>query len=475
MILERTGSIVEVKRITGRQIEKPARKPSNKMLTMADIIVGVNAVLNPGKPKVDWFAPAADAVAAVHVKDGRASVDRPAILCGGTVTDQKVSNLKVVAYDGREGGVYAEGSATDVTVDGAYIALAGDGEGIGGPASGAAAKFGAKLTLKNAMITTTGRTKYSTAAEEGAVLKVFDSVIWSHGIPFGEGIPDPSALMSTPPPPLEIKGNTRTHCTMSNAQSYFYRSKIICDGWAALSTESSEGYVYLEANDCDIVCTKDGYGAYADPGCHDVFNRCRLDMARMAAILAGNCDITFRDCVADCGSYFALMHCVNGWQEEVGSVSVTGGKIRTKSEAFLIKSHNADIELRGVDIASEAGVLVHTIVNSDPCTTKVTEPPYGVNVHMADMSVSGDLLHEDSARAMWVDLRSTLLTGTIRGAHLAMDRGSKWIATADSEITLLTDVDPAQIDAPAGVTVLVHSGAQGEFTLASGGKLVAEG
>lgn len=465
---------MESKQIRGRRIDKPARKPSVNMLTMADIIQGVNAILNPGKEPVNWFAPAADAVAAVHVRDGKANIDNPGVLCGGDVTDKEVAGLKVVAYDGREGGIYAEGAATDVTVDGAYISLAGDGEGIGGPASGAAAKYGAKLTLRDAVITTTGRTRYSTAAEEGSVLKVYDSVIWSHGIPYGENIPAPDALMSTPPPPLEIDGNTRTHCTMSNSQSFFYNSKIICDGWAALSTESSEGYVYLEANDCDIVCTKNGYGAYADPGCHDVFNRCSLEMARMAAILAGNCDMTFTDCQADCGSYFALMHCVNGWQEEVGSVTVSGGRIRTKKEAVLIKSHNALVDLTQVDIASEAGVLVHTIVNDDPCATKVTEPPYGVNVRMADMTVSGDLLHEDTTRDMWVELKSTTLTGAIKGANLSMDAGSKWIASADSDITLLTDVDPAQIDAPAGVTVTVRGGEAVEYTLAGGGRLVVE-
>ena len=463
---------MESKKILGRSISKPERKPATNLATMAEIITNVNAILNPGKPPINWFAPAVDAVAAVHVKDGKASIDNPSVLFDGQVSDKEVSKLKVVAYNGCEGGLYAEGAATDVTLDGAYISLAGDGEGIGGPASGAAAKYGAKLTVKDAVITTTGRTKYSTAAEEGSVLKVYDSIIWSHGIPYGENIPAPTALMSSPPPALEIKGNTRTHCTMSNSQSFFYNSKIICDGWAALSTESSEGYVYLEANDCDIICTKDGYGAYADPGCHDVFNNCNLEMARMAAILAGNCDMTFNDCEADCGTYFALMHCVNGWQEEVADVVVTGGRIRSKKEAFLVKSHNALIDLCDVDIASEAGVLIHTIVNDDPCATKVTEPPYGVNVLLTDMTVTGDLLHEDTTRDMWVELTSTLLTGAIKNANLSLDVGSKWIATADSEVTLLTDLDPAQVDAPAGVTITVHGGENAEYALASGGKLV---
>ena len=465
---------MEIKKVIGRVVEKPEREPSLNMLTMADIITGVNAVLNPGKPPIDWFAPAKDAVAAVHVKDGKATVDNPAVMYDGSVSDSEVRNLKVVAYNGNEGGIYAEGAATDVTLDGAYISLAGDGEGIGGPASGAAAKYGAKLTIRDAIITTTGRTKYSTAAEEGSVLKVYDSVIWSHGIPYGENIPAPTALMSTPPPPLEIEGNTRTHCTMSNSQSYFYNSKIICDGWAALSTESSEGYVYLEANDCDIVCTKNGYGAYSDPGCHDVFNRCNLEMARMAAIVAGNSDMTFTDCEAKCGSYFALMHCVNGWQQEVSELTITGGTIRTKKEAILIKSHNALIDMEGVDIASEKGILVHSIVNDDPCTTPVDHPPFGVNVILTDMSVQGDLIHEDPSRDMWVSLNSTMLKGAIKGAMLAMDTGSKWFATADSDVTLLNDLDPAQIDAAEGITVTVYGGEDAEFKLISGGKLIVK-
>ncbi|WP_227224013.1 hypothetical protein, partial [Streptococcus parasanguinis] len=81
-------------------------------------------------------------------------------------------------------------------MDGAYISTAGNGSGIGGPSSGAAVKRGASMTLKNAVINTSGRTRYSTAAEENATLRVYNSVIWSHGMPFGDEIPEPTELMS---------------------------------------------------------------------------------------------------------------------------------------------------------------------------------------------------------------------------------------------------------------------------------------
>jgi hypothetical protein len=467
---------METKKIIGVNKVKPPREECNQILTMKDIIQGVNAVLNPGKEPIDWFAPASDAVAAVHFKDGNyePELSNKKVMYGGTVSGQNVENIKVVAYNGNEGGVYVEGAASDVTVDGAVISTAGDGQGIGGPSSAAAVKYNGKLTLKNAVIDTNGRTRYSTAAEEGGVLKVYDSVIYSHGIPYGDDIPAPSALMSTPPPPLEIAGNTRTHCSMSNSTSYFYNSTIICDGWAALSTESSEGYVYLEANDCNIICTKSGYGAYSDPGCHDYFNDCNFDMSNMAAILAGHSDMTFTDCDADCGTYFALTHCVNGWEEEVADLTVTGGTIHTKKEAVLVKRHNAMLDFCDVELTSEAGILVHTIVNDDPCATKVTKPPFGVNVCFTDMDVTGDLIHEDTGRDMWVLLNSTVIRGKIENANVSFDAGSKWIATADSEICLLGETEPAQIDALEGVTVTVHGGENAEYTCLSGGKVVVK-
>ena len=78
---------------------------------------------NPGKPKINWFAPADDAVAAVHIKDGKydETTSNPSVVYGGKVSDNKVENLKVVAYEGTEGAIYAEGAGTDVTVDTASV------------------------------------------------------------------------------------------------------------------------------------------------------------------------------------------------------------------------------------------------------------------------------------------------------------------------------------------------------------------
>jgi hypothetical protein len=91
---------------------------------------------------------------------------------------------------------------------------------------------------------------------------------------------------------------------------------------------------------------------------------------------------------------------------------------------------------------------------------------------MTDMDVKGDLIHEDTTREMWVMLNSTQLSGAIKNANVAFDAGSKWTATADSNVVFVTDVNPAQIDAPSGVIIQAKGAEAGEFTLASGGKLV---
>jgi len=465
-----------MEKIKAKALNKPERLPSALAVTTEDIVQAINKLANPGNPIINWFEGYPDAKAAVHIKDGtyRQEESKNEIVFGGDISESVVSDLKVVAYNGNEGGVFAEGGSSKVIVEGAVINLRGKGKGVGGPGTGAAVKNHADMTLRNVVIDTSGASRFGTVAEKHSVLRVYDSLISAHGAPYGEGIDSPQGLMATPPPALEIGGNSRAHCTMSNSYSYFYNSRIICDGWAALSTETAEGFVYLEANDCDVIVTKKGYGAYADPDCHDHFNRCKFDIDGMAAIIAGEGDMTFTDCKAKCASYFALMHCVMGAPEEVGTLIVKGGSISSKKETVLIKSQNAQLEFNAADIKADNNVLVHSIWNDDPCATKPSDSPYGVNVVLRDMDVRGDLLHEDPERAMWIKLESTVLKGAIVNGCISMDMGSKWTATADSTVTLTSDVHPAQIDALEGVTIKAQGSKAGVFELAGGGKLIVE-
>lgn len=450
----------------------PVREVPHLLITLPEIVAAVNAGLNPGKPIINWFEGDPAGVAAVTIKDGVAAVTNEKVKYGGTVDGQTVTDLKVVAYKGCEGGVYADGTATEATVDNAIIYCEDAGKGVGGPDTAVSVRNGANLTIRNSVIDTIGKNRFCTTAEYGSTLRVYDSILYAHGIPYGEGYAPVSGLMATPPPALEIGGNSRAHCTMTNSYSYFYNSKIICEGWAALSTEGAEGFVYLEANDCDVVCTKSGYGAYADPDCHDYFNRCNFDIAAMAAIIAGEADMTFNDCDVKCGSYFALFHNVNGVPEEVGTVTVRGGSIQSEKELVLVKSENTIVDLKNCDVKTANGILIRTILNDDPCHTIPNDHPYGNHVILTDMNVAGDCIHEDPEREMWIQLNSTVLRGAIQNANISIDAGSKWYATADSTVTLTEDVYVNQIDAPAGVTINATGDKAGTYNLPGGGVLI---
>ena len=456
--------------IQGKQVLRPARRQADYVRSVAQVVASANS-LAPGED-FNWFAHDPEARAAVHVKNGRYSAPSSAqsALLGGCAEAERAADLRVEAGDGKTGGVFVEGRGS-YEVDGAWISLSGDSTGIGGPASGAAVSDGGELIVRNAVISASGLTHYATVAERGSVLRVYDSVLTSHGAPFANGEPQPTAPMQTPPPPLMIAGNSRTHCTMTNSESYFCRSTIVADGWGALSTEAAEGHVLLEADECTVVTVRRGYAAYVDPGCHVRLNRCKVESADMAAIVGGEGELTITDSQVRCGANFLLMHSVFGEPDEVSEVTVLGGSVRSAGDGFLIKSVNTDIVLDGVAMKADSGVLIRTLHNEDLLATPVGEAPCGVSVTVRNMTAAGDILHEDDQRGMWLKVENSALCGAVRGAYLSLDGDSRWFAASDSEATLLGTVDPGQIDGPEGVTVRLHAGETGSFKLVSGGML----
>jgi hypothetical protein len=328
------------------------------------------------------------------------------------------------------------------------------------------------MTIKNCKVLTVGKSRCGTATEQYSKMYIYNSYIHAHGAPFGAAaanLPD----AGSPPSALEISGNCRAHCTQSNSETYLYDSTIIGDGWAALSTDGSEGYVKLEANNCKVQTILSGYGAYADGCCHDFFNGCDFDVADQAGIMAGECDMTFDDCTAVCGSYFAHIHCVMGMPSEVGTLTVKNSSINSAKDAVSIRSQNAIVNIQESEVYADNGVLVHSIVNTDPNATKTGgKRVYGIHVNIQASDLEGAILHEDPDREMIVSLEGSTLTGAIQGAILTLDGESSWTATNQSSVTIVGEIDLEQIDAPAGVTIQAVAGQSGTYTLASGGTLV---
>lgn len=149
------------------------------------------------------------------------------------------------------------------------------------------------------------------------------------------------------------------------------------------------------------------------------------------------------------------------------------GDITCKSPAVIVKSQNAVINFDNVNLSSESGVLVKSIVNDDTNATKTEgKKVYGIHTKFRGMEVAGDIIDEDTDRDIYVYLEGTNLKGAIKDSIIKIDGTSKWTATKDSKVTIIGSVNIDQIDAPKGVTITATAGESGTFTLASGGKLI---
>jgi hypothetical protein len=409
-------------------------------------------------------------VPAVYVDNGKYNITKSKtdMVSAGTIKDSYSSGLKVAAEGGGIGGVYVEGIGSEYTLSDAEITVSGDLTGTeGGKSTGAASADHSTLIIRNSKITTNGKSRCATAATKYSTLKVYNSTLTSFG-----GKAD-AATTTASASGRVVNNNARTHCSMSNSYAYFYYSTIIANGWGALSTDGAEGFVYLEANNCKIQNTKAGYGTYADGACHDVYNNCEFDVAGTGGVIAGEADLTFNETSVKSGGNFIMIHCVMGSYKEVSTLKVAGGEIACKDEGVLVKSQNAILSFEGVKLSSEKGVLVRSVVNDDTNATKTEgKKVYGIHVTFRDMDAAGDIVHEDKDRTTWIYLETATLKGAIKDAYITMDGRSKWTATADSRVTIVGDVDVAQIDAPAGVTVTAAAGVSGTYKLASGGTLV---
>jgi hypothetical protein len=417
----------------------------------------------------------ASATPAIYILDSKyeAGKSKTSAVTGGKINDRFAQGVKIKGDSSELGGVYVKGYGTEYTLYDANIEVGGSGGGLGGTATLASCDDHATLTLRNCTITASGQGRGASAVQNYGMLKVYNSTLTSKGVPFTEDLSSSSQKAQ-----LEVDGNCRAHVTLSNSYSYFYYSTIVSEGWAALSTDGAEGFVYLEANHCTVKTIKSGYGTYADGACHNFLNYCDFDVASMAAIIAGEADCTFYNTNAKCGSYFGLIHCVMGSIEEAGKLHVTGGEIKTKKAVVLVKSANAEIVFDGARISSEKGILLKSEISKDPNAAKTADTKgqkvFGINATFKNMDMTGDIIHTEDKknRDMNVYLEQTTLKGAIKDARISMTPLSKWIATADSNVTFLGDIELPQIDAPAGVTITAVANMSGTYKLAGSGTLI---
>ncbi|MGC4091991.1 MAG: hypothetical protein QM756_29725 [Polyangiaceae bacterium] len=265
-----------------------------------------------------------------------------------------------------------------------------------------------------------------------------------------------------------------TTITLNKSETYFYNSTIIADGWGALSTDMSNDYLYLEANNSDIRVDGNGYGIYADWGGHVVINDSKLRSGNFGGIIAGAARLELNDVDSTSGGSTVLLHSVMGKVTDIGILNIHGGTHTAEQAAILVRSANADITIDKARLNSKRGVLLQAVVNPDSFATKVTGRAPGIRALLRDTNLAGDILNEDTQRRMAVSLVGSKLKGAIQGATLSLDKTSQWTATANSSVILADNADLARIRAPAGVTVTIVAAAGGaalpaKRTLAGGG------
>lgn len=339
--------------------------------------------------------------------------------------------------------------------------------------TGILAEKGAVVDIRGGEIITHGSTRAATIATTGATMKVFDAVLETHGGPLPEGyVPVIGPGMMEPPAPLGLGGNCRTHLSMDNSESYFYNCRIYGDAWAALSTDSSGGYVYLEANDSDIIMKNNGYCIYSDNGCHVVLNHCKVSSGNVFGIQDGNSSVVFRDVNGQCQGYGFLIHGGMHDLEDIGTIRMKDCDLTSKGPMLRCKSTNADIYLSNCKITATEGVILETMLTDDAHyyqTRTHSENEYGVQVTMEEMELFGDFNCTDPERKTCLNLVATSITGAIAGYPLLrLTEGSTFTATRNSEITLMGDAEG--LDAAAGVTITAK-GAGNDTQLPSGGML----
>jgi len=396
----------------------------------------------------------------------------------GAVGEFRTDGIKITSDAEKLNGFYVN-ACDQYVLSNAEIVLSGIGEDdFAGIGAAVLADGKSALTIKDSTIVTTGASRPCTSATKTSTMKVINCKLIANGGPLPEDyVPVIGPGMLEPPKALDIGGTCRAHLSMDNSKAYFYDTTITADGWAALSTDAALGYVYLEANNCDLEVKNAGYGVYSDGDCHVVLNDCRIKTATHTAIMAGWCDLALNNVTAKSGHYGAMIHCVMGVPTEVAELTIRGGSYEVGEEFLLLRSTNTYIDMIGTKIKSKNGILVRSIINPDECTTKVgSDPVFGNNIVMTAMDVEGDILHEDTERTMSVTLACTTLRGKITDTYLTLDSASRWIATGDSTVVLVGDVRASQMDAPADVTITAGAGEgcnlNGTYTLTNGGKLV---
>jgi len=405
----------------------------------------------------------------ILVKDGDLKISRSpsnTVIGADAIGRHSASNISVVGTTDDFNALYVSGSGSYFTLSDSTIDLKGRGSyEFSGLGAGALVGNGGALTLRRVRIETHAAGSSCLVATTNGVARVYDSEL----IAYGGAMPP-----NTWQPPIGVTGSARSSNVTFGGRLYFYNTKIRAEGWGAMSTDSKGAYV--ECNSCDISTGDSGYGTFADAGVSVVLNDSRVQSATYVAMIAAEGALTLNNVQARSRGQGVVAFNVLETGKEIGVLTINGGELYTAKDAFLVRSGNLNLTVNRASIVSDNGVLLHTVVNEDPSSSKSAGKAPGTTMTVLNSRLEGDVLNEDPLRTIDIHLIGTSLRGAIRQAALELNDGSTWFATKDSEVQLAPGSDISHIDAGPGVTIRAKVEQDrrtvGESKLKSGGSLI---
>ncbi|NTV89400.1 MAG: S-layer homology domain-containing protein [Clostridiales bacterium] len=455
---------------------------------------------------------------------------------GGTEKNYKVYSTKSKNYVGT--GIAASngsdllGSFNSVllfTLDGKVASDATTGS------SGIDVDKTSTLNLSNVYLQVDGARRYVVSNYNDGTMVVNDSYIVSTGNADGN-TGDIAVPFSNEA--LLISGTARTNFSIGATKTYYFNSTVVAEGWASLSTDSATGDgLDLYAYNTKASATNGGYATYADTNCRVWLYGSDLQAGEIGAIISKSGKITVTDGASagkavtalNTGAATTSGSTLTGGRNAVmihapdmmgtgigaidcGTLDVRNGALvtsrdlkstfdystyskETKSyvdyvsgDDVLIKSTSADINLDSAEMTSYNGVLVHTVLNADSMGNFLkagdNEKAKPVAISMKNMTVTGNILHEDYHRNMTVTLDKTSLTGAIvqgtfdswkslwsakgvtkanwlkdtswtgsNSLAVTVKSGSTWTVAGTSSASSLTIETGAAVNAPSGKTL----------------------
>ena len=312
-------------------------------------------------------------------------------------------------------------------------------------------------------------------------------------------------------------GRARGVQPQGKSVTYLYDSAIVSRTWGAWSTDSArQGLDFIAWRSLGL--SQGGYGAYADTSCHVFLYGSTLIGSSDGVVASNNGEIYATSSGDTTGTtqLRALMGRTSNvrdlsWEDggfaepsaEPCESVITGGQAaiqfhmpdmghsgaRNQTQATLFmdggvlatdqsllkdgvdglaaynrryagacivtKSAQVYALLRGVEMDSWNGELIHTMINSDGNVNDIADgdETVGSDITFADMNVTGDIVHDDYQRELYLTLDNTTLTGAIR-----CNTWEDWNALSEAEFDGKYILNPDGYDTWWGVT-LTLSGA----------------